>query len=172
MDEKIAAEARLREATERFLVEAALATEGQWLFRPARSRWSMADVTEHVVISNRNICRLLSRRLLESPLGGRAVDVTDAEIPYLFYRGDEPPDVAAPTGALTDRKAAAEALAASAQSILAWAGGVTLDLRTVGVAHPAFGLLDGIQWLLFTGAHVERHRAQLVGLRRHRDRPE
>jgi hypothetical protein len=32
----------------------------------------------------------------------------------------------------------------------------------VGAPHPAFGLLDGEQWLLFASAHLERHRAQLL----------
>jgi hypothetical protein len=26
--------------------------------------------------------------------------------------------------------------------------------------------MDGIQWLLFVTAHTERHRAQLIGLKR------
>lgn len=171
MREKIAAEAQLRAATERFLAECAQATQDQWRLHPSPGHWSMADVAEHVVVSNGNILRLLSRRLLECPIGTRTVDVTDAEIPYLFYRGEEPPDVAAPTGALRDREAAAEALDASARSILDWAGSVTVDLRSVGIAHPVFGLLDGIQWLSFAGAHVERHRAQLIGLRRRLHRP-
>jgi hypothetical protein len=171
MNETLAAKAQLEEATSRFLAAFAHATDRQWQFRPSPSQWSMADVTEHVAISTRNIGQMLSKRLLESPIGSQATAVDDVEIPYLFYRGDEPPNVARPTGSLSDRGAAADALDASARSIVQWADGVTANLRTVGLAHPVFGLLDGIQWLLFAAAHVERHRAQLIGLKRHRDFP-
>jgi len=43
------------------------------------------------------------------------VDVDDEEIPYLFYRGDEPPHVAAPTGTWIDRAVALADLDASVQ---------------------------------------------------------
>ena len=165
------AETQIREATERFLAQFATASDTQWTFRPSPNAWSMAHVTEHVATSNRNIARVLAKPLLSSPLAGRVPDVIDAEIPYLFYRGEEPPNVAAPAGDWTDRKVAAEALEASARAILDWLRGVSADLRTFGVAHPAFGVLDGVQWLLFVAAHVERHRAQLIGIRRHPDFP-
>jgi len=157
---------QLREATERMLAELTRVTDAQWSIRTAPDQWSVAQVAEHVAISNRNICRMLMKRLLVSPLGDRTTDVTDAEIPYLFYRGDEPPDVAAPTGDWMKAHAAQE-LDASARAIVEWAQGANTDLRSVGIAHPVFGLLDGIQWLLFAAAHTERHRAQILGLRRH-----
>jgi hypothetical protein len=171
MKDRDVAAGLLDEASQRFLRSCVRATDGQWLFRPTATSWSMADVTEHVTISNRNIHRMLTRRLLDSPVSGRATDVLDLEIPYLFHRGEEPPDVAAPSGEGTDRQSAMESLRTSARSILDWADTVATDLRTVGVAHPAFGLLDGVQWLLFAAAHTERHRSQLIGLARHRNFP-
>lgn len=157
---------QLRAATERFLGECARVTDAQWSSRPAPAQWSAAQVAEHVALSNRNIGRMLTKRLLVSPIADRATDVTDAEIPYLFYRGDEPPDVAAPTGDWTKERAAQE-LDASVGAIVEWTLGTNADLRSVGIAHPVFGLLDGVQWLLFAAAHTERHRAQILGLRRH-----
>jgi len=171
MEDRRQAASQIEDAARRFLAEIAQATDVQWRFRPSPMQWSMADVTEHVVISNRNIARRLAKGLLASPIERASVAVIDAEIPYLFYRGEEPPDVSRPTGTMTDRTAAAEALEASAKAILEWAGGVTQDLRAFGLPHPVFGVLDGIQWLLFAGAHVERHRAQLIGLKSHRELP-
>jgi len=167
MTGRLTAAAELREATRRFVASCTSASDDQWRFRPDANTWSIAHVMEHVAISNRNIHHMLSKRLLDSPIGDRSRGVTDGEIPYLFYRGEEPPNVAAPTGEWTDRRAAVEALEASARSIVDWADGVDADLRTVGVAHPVFGLLDGVQWLLFAAAHTERHRAQVIGLTRH-----
>lgn len=157
----------IREAAERFVAELVVATDEQWRFRPEPDVWSMSHVAEHVAKANDNLGRVLTRRLLDSPMPARMGDVIDAEIPYLFYRGDEPPNLATPTGDWMDRDAACERVNESSLRILTWSESVTVDLRSVGVSHPAFGLMDGIQWLLFAAAHLERHRAQLVGLKQH-----
>jgi hypothetical protein len=171
MNETAETAARIGEAAERFAAECARATDGQWSFRRDATQWSMAHVTEHVALSNRNIFQMLSKHLLHSPRDGRSTGVIDVEIPYLFYRGgDEPPNVAAPTGTWT-KAAAAEALLDGARAIVEWSGRVDGELREAAIAHPVFGLLDGIQWLLFTTAHMERHRAQLIGLKQHGDFP-
>jgi len=168
---KADAVANMRKASERFLAEGATASAAQWTFRPAPGQWSMAEVTEHVAIANQGILGLLSRRLRASELGASTPDVTDDEMPYLFYRGEEPENVGTPTGSWTARQEAAKAFGASVQPILDWADAADFDLRKCGIAHPVFGLMDGVQWLLFAVAHTERHRAQLVGLRKHKDFP-
>ena len=170
MDDASAAADQLGSATDRFVGECAGISDEQWTFSPGPGLWSMAHVAEHLAISNRNILRRLTTQLFDSRLDGRTADVLDVEIPYLFYRGDEPPNVATPTG---DWKLgfATDALAVSARSILQWAAGEKADLRRYGVPHPVFGVLDGVQWLLFAAAHSERHRSQLIGLKRHRDFP-
>jgi hypothetical protein len=86
----------------------------------------------------------------------------------MAQRGDEPPNVATPSGAWTDRQLAIERFDANAGTLLEWADGTDADLRAVGLEHPVFGLLDGVQWLHFAEAHIERHRAQLLGLVRGR----
>jgi len=90
--------------------------------------------------------------------------VADDEIPYLFYRGDEPPNVSTPTGSWTDIDSATEQFAASAESLATWYAESDLDLRAYAAPHPVFGTLDAMQWLLFAQAHIERHRAQVIGL--------
>ncbi|HME68845.1 MAG TPA: DinB family protein, partial [Myxococcota bacterium] len=59
--------AQIREATERFLAQCTSASDSQWLFRPTPTSWSMAQVTEHVALSNRNIYGMLTKRLLDNP---------------------------------------------------------------------------------------------------------
>ena len=163
--ERATAEAQIRAAMARFR-ETATVNPAQWTYRTASDAWSMADVTEHVAIGNRNIHALLSRKLLAGVGRGLEAQVIDAEIPYLFYRGEEPPNVATPTGTWTDRARALLALDDSFETLLGWCAGVAVDLRTTVLAHPVFGRLDGIQWLQYAAAHTERHRAQLIGIRR------
>jgi uncharacterized damage-inducible protein DinB len=171
MTTKTDALANIRKASERFLAEGATASAKQWTFRPMPGQWSMAEVTEHVAIANQGILRVLSQHLQGSGLGAAKPDVIDDEIPYLFYRGEEPPNVGTPTGTWTALPEAAKAFGASVQPLLDWVAAADFDLRQCGVPHPVFGLMDGVQWLLFAVAHTERHRAQLVGLRRHKDFP-
>jgi len=45
------------------------------------------------------------------------------------------------------------------RDLFMWADEVNIDLRAYGVAHPVFGLMNGMQWVLFAAAHTERHRA-------------
>jgi hypothetical protein len=138
-------------------------SEAQWLFKPASDAWSASEVTEHVSMANRRIHGRLANGL--EPLAGPP-GVADDEIPYLFYRGDEPPNVSTPTGSWTDIGSAAAQFAASAESLATWYAESDLDLRAYGAPHPAFGTLDAMQWLLFAQAHIERHRAQVIGLTR------
>jgi hypothetical protein len=156
----------VRDATLRFVEQCGVASVDEWNFRPKPQAWSMGDVAEHVSIANQGIVSRLSKTLLGSPLAGRVSDIIDDEIPYLFYRGDEPPNVATPTGVWTSWRDAKSTFKDSANRLLMWADEVTVDLRAYGVAHPVFGLMDGMQWILFAAAHTERHRAQLIGLKR------
>jgi hypothetical protein len=150
----------IEHATERFLAE--LVDGAKWTTRPAPEQWSLSEVLEHVTIANGNlITRLDALCALESPS-----DITDEEMPYLFYRGAEPPNVARPTGTWTEVDEAVERLRASASTLVAWADGTTVDLRSHGFEHPAFGMLDGAQWLRFAAVHTWRHRAELQALRR------
>lgn len=161
--------ARIRRGTEKFVATAAQMSDSQWTYRPSGNAWSASEVTEHVAIANTGVLGVLTTSLktpLQQPLG-----VDDDEIPFLFYRGDEPPNVAAPTGTWTDMTVAATKLEASASAVIDWADATNLELRAYGCAHPVFGTMDGIQWLLFVIAHTERHRAQLLGLQRHPDIP-
>lgn len=151
----------LKLASERFADECAKANRTQWTNCPKAGGWSMRHVAEHVTIANQNMALRLSKL---TPLSGRKPDIIDEEIPYLFYRGDEPPNVATPSGSWNSWAAHAQEYRESVAGILAWRS--PMDLRSVGAAHPIFGTLDGFQWLMFSGAHTERHRAQLIGLMR------
>ena len=169
MNEKQRAVAELQAAADQFVRTVSVGAN-QWRYAPSGA-WSPSQITEHVAISCDNIARLLCGPLAANPIERGATGVLDVEIPYLFYRGDEPPNVATPTGTWTDPDEATRRLTASVDAIVTWARDTSLDLRTVGVRHPVFGVLDGMQWLLFAAAHVERHRAQAIGAQSHAGYP-
>lgn len=154
-------EQQIEEATARIVATITAADERTWTTRPPVGPWSICEVVEHVAIANENILRAIEHGLvpIEAP-----PDVTDEEMPYLFYRGDEPPNVARPTGTWTDRDEAIARLRATSDALASWARTTTVDLRSVGMAHPVFGMLDGGQWLRFAAVHTWRHRAQVSAL--------
>jgi len=153
---------QIEEATERF-VDELIGIEGQpWMAKPEPGQWSLSEVVEHVTIVNRN----LVARLDSLEPTDRRPDITDEEMPYLFYNAVEPPNVARPSGTWTDVDVAVDQLRASASALGAWADAATVDLRSHGLLHPVFGMLDGAQWLRFSAVHTWRHRSELRAVRR------
>lgn len=134
-----------------------------WNARQA-GRFSIAEVVEHMALSN----RLFERRLgaiLASDAGERPYTVlADAEVPHLFERAAEPPGIAEPTGDWRDREEALVRFEESARGVSVLAQQDTGNLRMKGAPHPLFGPLDGVQWALFAAAHTERHRSEIIGL--------
>ena len=156
-----AALARMRESTGAFVrlledVEAAQAS-----VRPAGEEWSLVETVEHVVVANRNAFRRLAEA---APFAAQAPRIDDDAIPRVFER-PAPPDLARPTGRFATLDAAIAALSASCDEIARWTEAAPTDLRALGAAHPLLGMLDGVQWILFIGAHTDNHVPQLRKIR-------
>lgn len=137
-----------------------------WNARFAGRRHSIAEVVEHMALSNRLFETRLRSILHASPKEKPYATLEDAEVPYLFERASEPPGIAEPTGEWRDRDVALTHFEESARPIAAMANEDVGDLRMKGARHPVFGPLDGLQWLLFAAAHNERHRSEIIGLGR------
>jgi hypothetical protein len=54
------------------------------------------------------------------------------------------------------------AFEASRARTLDYARNGQVDLRGHAAPHPALGVIDGYQWLLFLSAHCSRHTAQIL----------
>src|ERR1044071_228936 len=148
-------------------------SEEQQTFRPAPDRWSAAELVEHLSIVEGNVVRLLEKLLGKADESG-----AEAVVPDLFNdpvsieefversRGVrlEAPERIRPTGlpladslsSLKDSRAALHALRPRVERA---------DGRALRFPHPAWGPLDLYQWLLFVGAHEDRHLAQIEALK-------
>jgi uncharacterized damage-inducible protein DinB len=160
------------ERAERRFVEACVsATDDEWQYRPIAGAgdraWSMPQVVEHVTTANQNILPVLRDTLVTSPRGDQKLDFEDDDMPYIFYGGGgaPPAGLEEPSGAQTNVVESIARFQASVQAILEWCDGVDIDLRECALTHPAFGLLDGAQWLLFVAVHMQQHRGQLLDLK-------
>lgn len=149
-------------------------SEGQQTFTPAPDRWSAAQLVEHLSIVEGNVVNLLGKLLgkAEESGGGGARDAAafdPVSVREFVERSRgvkfEAPERIRPTGALpiadslarlSESRAALHALRPRLERA---------DGRAHRFPHPAWGPLDLYQWLLFVGAHEDRHLAQLEALK-------
>jgi uncharacterized damage-inducible protein DinB len=152
-------------AERRFVDACADATHDHWRFQPAGDgdrAWTIAQVVEHVTGANGGILQIL-QDVVTSPRDAQPLAFDDEDMPYIFYGGGgpAPPGLPSPTGTLT-KDESITAYRASSRAILDWNDANDVDLRTCASMHPAFGLFDGAQWLLFVAVHTQQHRGQIL----------
>ena len=148
-------------------------SEEQQAFSPATDRWSVAELVEHLSIVEGNVARLLDKLLGKAEEEtGAAAETSDSFDPVSIEEFVErtravkleAPERIRPTGLpladslarLSESRAALQALRPRVERA---------DGRALRFPHPAWGPLDLYQWLLFVGAHEDRHLAQIEALK-------
>lgn len=156
--------AKLERSTRSFLDALDGVSERAWLLRPDGETWSLADTTEHVVLTDRSVRKRLEH-LLAAPLPVGAPRFDDAAISAAMFDGPAPPGLAEPKGRFATCADGVAALVAVRDELVAWARETAADLRAHALPHPVFGVFDGVQWILFAAAHTDNHLPQLRTLR-------
>lgn len=136
--------------------------KGQQRFRPDRDRWSVADCVEHVSMVEKAVLKKIQELLPEPPwTPSQRVpdDVVLSRVPNRLTRRTAPPD-ALPRRRWTDFAVLLRQFEAARERSLRFVAVTQSDLRARFFAHPYLGELDCYQWLLFLGAHAERHARQ------------
>ncbi|HEV2859387.1 MAG TPA: DinB family protein [Pyrinomonadaceae bacterium] len=145
--------------------------DGGESFRAEPGRWTVAEIVEHLSITEGNVVKLLRKLLDKAEAEGHA-RADDAPFPpasldeYADHarRKFTAPDSIAPTGrplpeslaALRDSRAALRELRPRIERV---------EGTAVRFPHPAFGPINLYQWLLFIGAHELRHLAQIEAVK-------
>jgi hypothetical protein len=144
-------------------------TAEQLSFRPSPERWSVAEIVEHLSITEARLAGLLAalvEKLEASGAGGAAFEPVSLAQFIERARGEQyqAPDEIRPKGApLADSLAA---LDNSRSTLAALRPRVErVDGKLARFPHPAWGPLDLYQWLAFIGAHERRHLAQIEALK-------
>jgi hypothetical protein len=147
-------------------------TSAQEGFRPSPNAWSVSDIAEHLAIIEERLSKLFPVMLTKAEAGGlqRHEDqpfhpVSVAEFVERSRREKyTAPESARPTGtvSLADSLARLERSRAAIRELRPRLE--ALDLTGVTYPHPAFGPLSAYQWLIFVGAHEDRHRRQIESL--------
>ena len=139
-------------------------SEAQWKFKAAPDKWSVAETLEHIAGAEEYLFGYGKGKVMASPAGPADRDVAKmdamvlAMIPDRSHKRQAPPELV-PTGRWTPAETLDHFLKSRAATIEFMK--TTADLRE-HVADSPLGQLDGYEWLLFIGAHSERHTKQML----------
>jgi uncharacterized damage-inducible protein DinB len=154
----------LAESRERLLRMSKNLSREELHYRPAPSRWTVAECVEHIVTVEKRLLGAIQKTLEAGPDSSKrsAMDGQDeALIAGLVARviRFQAPEPVVPTGRWPDEQLLQEFEAARLQT-RDFAAITTADLRRHFFKHPVIGELDLYQWLLLIAGHCDRHRVQ------------
>lgn len=150
-----------------FLDSVAGLTPEQWDFKAGPDRWSIAECTEHIAISEDFIFNLSQTILKNEATPDRRKDVkaTDEKLTEMVADRStkfKAPEPIAPKKRWPDPADAISHFKESRDKHIAYVESTPDDLRNHFMQHPAAGWLDAYQWLLLLSAHTERHTLQIL----------
>jgi len=150
-----------------FLKSIAGLSQKQWTFKPAPDRWSVAEVAEHITVSESTIMGLIQKQIMTSPAAPEKREQVKGKDQMLLQRMPDrshkaqAPEMLRPTGRWATQADLTKAFEDARKSNMDYIRTTNDDLRDHFFDHPAFGTLDGYQWLLLISAHSARHTAQI-----------
>jgi len=139
----------------------------RWTERPGPDAWSLAELFDHLYLSESGTAKLLAKRIARAAEAGLGPErETDSVMQALdFFPVVGGPKRRSPDITLPRRDVRApevhEALRQSRADLqAALRAGDGLALGEVTATHPALGVINVYQWVLFIAQHEERHTRQ------------
>ena len=141
-------------------------SNSQLAYKPNPDRWSVTECIEHIVLVERGLFLGIQKGLgyPDNPDKRAEISVSDLDIiKAVRSRGVTllSPSPFVPTGQFSSGSAALEAFEQARDTNLSTIQGVTENMRTHFVRHPAFGWIDTYQALLVLALHPVRHLKQI-----------
>ena len=144
--------------------------DNQWLFRPEPTAWSLAQVVEHLILTERGIsARLAALTEKYPPSAARQSETAGKEELILRTLPDRKTTIPAP--AIVEPQQERPLLVTLEEFLtlrnrsIAYIRTTTHDLHGYYSNHATFNVLDGYQWYLLIAVHTERHAAQIAELK-------
>lgn len=141
-------------------------SEAQWRFKPGVDRWSIAEIAEHIALAEDRIFETLGKVVESPPLpADRRPRLFDEAVIMAVTnrtaRRFQAPEAIQPGGRFATREELLRELERLRERTLRFASETSVDLRAHAGELPVLGLIDAHQYLLFAGAHAERHTLQI-----------
>jgi hypothetical protein len=166
-EERAAALTSLQATRDAFLKSIAGLSEKQWRFKPAPDRWSVAEVAEHIAVSEASLLALVQTKFMESPADpAKRAEVAGKDQIVLERVPDrsrkaQAPEFLKPTNRWATEAELTKAFEDSRKATMDYIRTTDDDLRDHFGPHPLLGTLDAYQWILLISAHSERHTKQI-----------
>lgn len=143
-------------------------SEAQWNFKPAPDRWSIAECSEHIAVTEVLILKLVTDQALKGPAAPEKRALVQGKDTALMAMAVDrsakfkAPEAIQPTRRwVTSGETTKNVLDNRARTI-DFINTTQEDLRDHFMDHPVFKTLDTYQWILLTSAHMRRHTAQIL----------
>lgn len=157
----------LKDSRQNFLNSIKDVSDEQWNFKASSESWSIGETAEHIAVSEKVIGEMISQRVFTSPAVDEAKmkEVEGKEgmivqrIPDRTTKA-KAPEMLQPKKAFATKAELIAAFEAERAKVMEFLDKNYDELRK-HVGRSPLGELDGAQWSLFTGAHSNRHTAQI-----------
>lgn len=142
-------------------------SDAQWKYKAGPDRWSIAEVAEHIAISEETIFGLVTKQIMQTPAAPEkkeAVKGKDTMLRNSITNRSvkaQAPEMLRPTNRWATQEELAKAFNASRDNTISYIKQTQDDLRSHFFAHPFFKDLDAYQWLILISGHSARHTAQI-----------
>lgn len=155
----------LNKTRDAFLATTEGLSDAQWNFKPAPTRWSVAEASEHIAATEDFLMGTIQEKVMQGPARTEPTDLKAIDDFVLTAISDrtnkaQAPEPLIPTRRFGSPEATLSHFKASRAKTLAFLTD-TKDLRGHAVDSPLGKQLDAYQWLLFISAHCERHTKQI-----------
>ena len=166
-EERESALKQFQSTRDNFLKSIAGLSQKQWTFKSAPDRWSVAEVAEHIAVSESTLFGLVQQRIMQSPAAPEKREQVKGKDQMILEKMPDrshkaqAPEFLRPTGRWATEADLTKAFEDSRKTTMDYIRTTNDDLRDHFFDHPVFGPLDGYQWLLLISAHSARHTAQI-----------
>lgn len=162
--DRAAAAKYLEDTRQAFLKSIENVTPAQWTFKASPASWSIAEVGEHIGISEGTIFGMITTQMLQAPAPKPGQGIPDEKvIAGVTDRSSkfQAPEMLKPVNKWATKDALVKDFNDARDKTIAWTKTTTEDLRVHAAPHPALGPLDLHQWVLLIAGHSARHTAQI-----------
>jgi hypothetical protein len=159
--------ANLEATRKAFLASLQGLSDAQFHFKPAPDRWSVAEVAEHIALSEDRMFTNVTERIMHSPADPKLLAEVRRDNDWLHMVEDrshkiKAPEILRPTGRFPTVESVTVAFTQSRDKSIAYIQVTQDELHGHVGPHPVLKVLDGYQWLLLMSAHSARHVAQMA----------
>jgi hypothetical protein len=170
-EERDHAVAELEGSKKAFLDATKGLSTGQWSFKAAPERWSVAECSEHIALAEGFIFGLVTERIIKAPANPEKRDAAKGKDELIVkmlqdrsHKATAPEPIDPVKHGVMTLEESVKLFQDSRAHTIEYMKTTQEDLRDHLFDHPvpAIGTLDGYQWILLISGHTRRHTLQIL----------